>query len=151
MKDIIKFVQSAVSPTKKKNKTSTVPEILNALPLDSVDGVRHVFDTVTDYLKTAEQEKTNRANIEANKEKALLAIQSQRDLIAKLIDRTFDERGAVLAKQFETLDRALAAGNIEIVQASLSGMVTVIQSSPFKSVQEMQSALGMRDFVVRLE
>jgi hypothetical protein len=30
-------------------------------------------------------------------------------------------------------------------------MVAVIQTSPFKTVQEMQQALGAKDFVVRLE
>ena len=68
-----------------------------------------------------------------------------------LINRTFDERGQVLAKQFEALDHALANGNTELVQASLNGMVAVIQTSPFKTVQEMQQALGTKDFVVRLE
>jgi hypothetical protein len=136
---------------KKGKAGGDFQQVLSQLPMDASDGLKHVFDNVTDYLKVAEQEKTNRAKIEANKTLALTAIQNQRAMIEKLIDRTFDERGLVLAKQFEALDHALAAGNLEIVQASLSGMVAVIQTSPFKSVQEMQQALGAKDFVVRLE
>lgn len=124
---------------------------LQSLQRRRTQGVKHVFDNVIEYLKVAELEKSNRAAIEARKTVALEQIRSQRDTINLLINRTFDERGQVLAKQFAALDHALACGNIEVVQASLQGMVAVIQTSPFKTIQEMQQALGTKDFVVRLE
>lgn len=141
----------AMGGSKARKGNGDYQQVLEKLPVDSIDGLKHVFDNVTDYLRVAEQEKTNRAKIESNKMQALEAIRSQRELITLLINRTFDERGQVLAKQFEALDHALANGNIDIVQASLTGMVTVIQTSPFKTVQEMQQALGAKDFVIRLE
>lgn len=135
----------------KKPKGEDMALVFDKLPTDTTQGIKHVFDTVTEYLKVAEQEKTNRAQIESAKEQALAQIQSQRDTITLLINRTFDERGDVLKKQFEALDHALASGNVAVVQASLHAMVAVIQTSPFKTVQEMQQALGSKDFVVRLE
>lgn len=135
----------------KSRNGSNMALVFDKLPTDAAQGIKHVFDNVTEYLKVAEQEKTNRAQIDAAKQQALAQIQSQRDTITLLINRTFDERGAVLAKQFEALDHALANGNIAVVQASLQGMVAVIQTSPFKTIQEMQQALGSKDFVVRLE
>lgn len=147
---IVGFITS-LGAAKKTAGSGDIQQVLDKLPLDASEGMKHVFDNVTDYLRVAEQEKTNRAKIESNKVQALAAIQGQRELIELLINRTFDERGQVLAKQFEALDYALANGNLAVVQASLNGMVAVIQTSPFKTLQEMQQALGAKDFVVRLE
>lgn len=104
-----------------------------------------------DAFKIAEQEKTNRTEITARRDIALESIRAQRDAFSELMKYTFKERSVVLAKQFEALDFALANGNIEVVQSSLNAMVAVIQTSPFKNMQEMQTALGSKDFVVRLE
>lgn len=124
---------------------------ISGLPTGVVGGVQIVLTNITDYLKFAEQEQTNRTEITARRDVALASIQAQRDAFSELMKYTFQERSAVLAKQFEVLDFALASGNIEVVQSSLNAMVTVIQTSPFKSMQEMQTALGSKDFVVRLE
>lgn len=148
---LVSMITSLGAAKTKKPKTEDIQTVLSNVPLDAVQGVKHVFDNVVEYLKVSELEKTNRAGIEARKTVALEQIRSQRDTINQLINRTFDERGQVLAKQFAALDHALVSGNVEVVQASLQGMVAVIQTSPFKTVQEMQQALGTKDFVVRLE
>ena len=82
---------------------------------------------------------------------ALASIQAQRETISELIQFTFQERAATLQKQFDVLDQAMAQGNAAIVDSSLKSMVAVIQSSPFKSIQEMQQSLANKDFVIRLE
>ncbi|NYE59222.1 hypothetical protein FHW58_000374 [Duganella sp. 1224] len=148
---LVNMLTSLGAAKSKKPKGGDLQDVLSNVPLDAMQSVKHVFDNVTEYLKIAEQEQTNRANIAARRDVALEQIRSQRDTINLLIQRTFDERGQVLAKQFEALDRALANGDVAIVQASLQGMVAVIQTSPFKTIQDMQQALGSKDFVVRLE
>lgn len=120
-------------------------------PVPLVNGVSTVITSITDYLKIAEQEKTKRTEIVAKRDVAIAAIQAQRDMISELMQYTFQERATVLQKQFDVLDLAIASGNVDMVNSSLSAMVSVIQSSPFKNVQDMQHALGNKDFVVRLE
>lgn len=145
------------SQAAKKNKTSQTSNFgaivsnLNAMPIHVVDGVCSVVTEVTDYLKVAEQENTKRVEINAKRDEALAKIRAQRETFSELMRFTFQERAAVIDKQFKALDYALAQGNVEIVQAALNSMVTVLKTSPFKSVQEMQAALGCKDFVVRLE
>lgn len=124
---------------------------LSALPIHVVGGITDLVTSVTDYLTVAEQENTKRTTITANRDIALATIQAQRDTISELMKYTFQERAAVLQKQFEALDQALASSNVEMVSLSLNAMVAVIQSSPFKSIQEMQQALGNKDFTIRLE
>jgi hypothetical protein len=130
---------------------STVVKSMAGLPAHVVDGVTNVVSSVTDYMKVAEQEETKRTEIRARRDVALATIQAQRDTVMEMIRYTFQERALVLQKHFDVLDKALASGQTELVHTSLTGMVAVIQSSPFKNVQEMQQALGSKDFVVRLE
>lgn len=124
---------------------------LGGLPAHVVDGVKGMVSDVTDYLKVAQQEETKRTEITAKRDVALASIQAQRETISELIQFTFQERAATLQKQFDVLDQAMAQGNAAIVDSSLKSMVAVIQSSPFKSIQEMQQSLANKDFVIRLE
>lgn len=143
--------------TKNTAKTATLPAktkdlgLKGKLPLPIIDGVVDIVNEVTDYLKLAEIETTKRTEITARRDVALAAIQAQRETITQLLAYTFQERAAVIQKQFETLDQAIASGDTALAAQSLNSMVSVLQTSPFKSVQEMQSMLGNKDFVVRFE
>lgn len=124
---------------------------LNNVPLPIVDGVKEVLAGITDYLKVAEVEQTKRVDILTRRDIALQQLQNQRAAFEQLMRYTFQERAVVLQKQLDTLDRAMENGDVEVVKAALDGMVSVIQTSPFKNIQEMQAALGSKDFIVRLE
>lgn len=143
-------------PTKGSGKNA--PPIDAALknmkanvPVPIVDGVKEVLNGITDYLKVAEVEQTKRVDILARRDIALQQLHNQRAAFKQLMQFTFQERAVVLQKQLDTLDTAMANGNVEVIKAALDGMVSVIQTSPFRNVQEMQAALGSKDFVVRLE
>jgi hypothetical protein len=139
------------SPTSGAADLSLLTKSLAGLPVHVVDGVKNMVSDVTDYLKVAEQEKTKRTDITAKRDVALASIRAQREAISEMIQFTFQERASTLQKQFDVLDLAMAQGNAAIVDSSLRSMVQVIQSSPFKSIQEMQQSLANKDFVIRLE
>ena len=124
---------------------------LSKVPVPIVDGVKEVLNGITDYLKVAEVEQTKRVDILAKRDIALHQLHNQRAAFEQLMRFTFQERAVVLQKQLETLDFAMENGNVEVIKAALDSMVSVIQTSPFRDVQEMQAALGSKDFVVRLE
>lgn len=124
---------------------------LSNVPVPIVDGVKEVLNGITDYLKIAEVEQTKRVDILARRDIALQQLHNQRAAFEQLMSFTFQERAVVLQKQLDTLDFAMANGNVDVIKAALDGMVSVIQTSPFRNVQEMQAALGSKDFVVRLE
>ncbi len=157
MKQIIGWAGSTDKLTKAGKSTDIatvtgdVVRAMAGLPAHVVDSVTGIVSDVTDYLKVSEYEQTKRADITARRDIALATIQAQRETISELICYTFDERAAVLQRQFDTLDKALASGNVELVHVALNSMVTVIQSSPFKNVQELQKSLGSKDFMIRLE
>jgi hypothetical protein len=152
-----KNLVSAVPAASKKggsNLSRRVPEIIGSLekvPVHVADGVQSVITEITDYLKISEIESTKRTDIIARRDIAMQTLQNQRAVFEQLMQHTFQERAAVLQKQFDALDHAMSNGDLATIDKALSGMVSVIQTSPFKSIQEMQTALGSKDFVVRLE
>lgn len=121
------------------------------LPVPIVQGVTELVNGVTDYLKVAEIEETKRTEITSRRDVALSAIAAQRENISELLKYTFQERAAVIQKQFEVLDIAISRGDLALASQSLNAMVSVIQTSPFKNVQEMQAMLSNKDSVVRFE
>lgn len=142
------------SASRSRGSAEGIPSILKALdkvPVHVSQGVTAVLSEFTDYLKIAEVETTKRADILARRDVALLGLQNQRAAFEQLMTLTFQERAAVIQKQFDVLDIAMQKGDLTTIKNALDGMVSVIQSSPFKSVSEMQAALGSKDFVVRLE
>lgn len=120
-------------------------------PTVFIEGLNRLTTSVTDYLTVAQQESTKRAAIAAHRDVALAEISAQRENISELMRFTFQERAAVIERHFAALDQALAAGDASLAQSALQGMVQIVQSSPFKSIQEMQSAMQSKDFVMRLE
>ncbi|MBB4845220.1 hypothetical protein HNP55_003767 [Paucibacter oligotrophus] len=163
MNDAISGLMSIFSKVKNSSSKSISvvqnksPDLLGltkslaGMPVHVVEGLTDVLDNALDYLRVAEEEKTKREDISAKRDAALAEIRARRDIISQLMTYTFEERAVVIKKQFDVLDRALADGNVELVNASLISMVDVVKSSPFKSIQEMQSSLANKDFTIRLE
>jgi hypothetical protein len=139
----LKTTASSFTPLTSASGSIGVTLVTNAL--------NDIVSNVTEYLRVAQVEKTKRAAISAKRDIALASIRAQRESLSELLCYTFAERSAVLQKQFETLDRAIACGDPGTVELSLKAMLTVVQSSPFETIQKMQQALGDKDFVIRLE
>lgn len=143
--------KKTISSSSHGNYVSGIVKSLDKVPLHVSDGVKSVFNDITDYLKIAEIESTKRTDIIARRDVALQSIQSQRAIFEQLMKYTFQERASVINKQFQVLDNAMLNGDLATIKNALDGMVSVIQTSPFKSIQEMQKDLNSKDFVVRLE
>lgn len=140
-----------LSAAKNGSSVDSAIKNLSKVPVPIVDGVKEMLNGITDYLKVAEVEQTKRVDVLAKRDVALQTLHNQRAAFEQLMKFTFQERAVVLQKQLDTLDFAMSNGSVEIIKAALDGMVSVIQTSPFKNIQEMQVALGSKDFVVRLE
>jgi len=150
--DITKSAKDSLPVLLKNGKESKIDlGNISNVPVPIATGVKDVLDGIVDYLRVAEAEETKRTDIRAKQTVALTQLENQRALFEQLMAYTFQERAVVLQSQWQVLDSALKNGNVEQVKLALDGMVNVIQTSPFKSVTEMQEAFGSKDFVVRLE
>ena len=92
-----------------------------------------------DTIKYAEMQETKRVEINAQKEVAIEKIKTIGDAIKTYLEKTFDERGSIFAKQFEVVDAALKNGNLEMLAMSLNSINNLAAQSPFKALADMAS------------
>ena len=66
-------------------------------------------------------------------------INAQRDIPMTYLEHSFDERRENFQQFFEILDRAIDKGDTANVAATLSSIVELAQSSPFKDIASVQA------------
>jgi hypothetical protein len=106
-----------------------------------ITALRNITDVIQQYSIVREQEITKRLEIQQQRDIAISKIQAEKEIILTYLQQTFQERREVLHELFQTLDEAVKRGNIEIVDKSLSGIMTTIQSSPFKDFADFKRKL----------
>ena len=121
--------------TKTLAKTKTIP-----VPV--VDAANEVVEQVTELMRIREIEQTKREDIAARRDTALAAISSQKEIILECMRSTFAERAAVLQEDFKVIDEALERNDVQMLNAALTNMVQVIQTSPFQAIQQVVETKG---------
>lgn len=121
--------------TKTLAKTKTIP-----VPV--VDAANEVVEQVTELMRIREIEQTKREDIAARRDTALAAISSQKEIILECMRSTFAERAAVLQEDFKVIDQALERNDVQMLNAALTNMVQVIQTSPFQAIQQVVETKG---------
>ena len=104
-------------------------EVLNALcKLQSV---------ANETIKYAEEQETKRVEISAKKDVAIEKIKTIERCIKDYLEKTFDERRSIFAKEFECVDAALKTGNLELLSVSLNSINSLAAQSPFKALADV--------------
>ena len=113
--------------------------------LAAISTLTQVSNETIQYV--AEQE-TRREEIRAERNVAIARINAISDSIKLYLEKTFDERSAIFAKQFECVDAALRDGNTEMLAMTLNSINSLAASSPFKNladIGQVQKALTAED------
>lgn len=121
-----------------KNTNPTNPQEVMA----AIAALTQVSNETIQYV--AEQE-TKREEIRAERDVAIARIHAMSDNIKLYLEKTFDERSAIFAKQFECVDAALREGNTEMLAMTLNSINSLAASSPFKNladINQVQQALS---------
>ncbi len=124
-----------------KNTNPTNPQEVMA----AIATLTQVSNETIQYV--AEQE-TKREEIRAERNVAIARIHAMSDNIKLYLEKTFDERSAIFAKQFECVDAALREGNTEMLAMTLNSINSLAASSPFKNladINQVQQALSDGD------
>lgn len=107
-----------------------------------------LVEVATDTVKYVAEQETKQEEIRAKRDVAIAQINATSACIKEYLDKTFDERSAIFAKQFECVDAALRTGNNEMLAMSLNSINSLAASSPFKNladINQVQQALGDSD------
>lgn len=130
----------------KKAVTSKTPS-----PASLVTGVTDCVTAITDYLKVKESEQSKRVEIQARRDIAITAIQSQKEVLLSFIEKTYAERSFVIQHSLDMLDKAIERGDVNVVNSLLATIVNVIQINPLEQIKKVSDALSNQDSILRLE
>ena len=109
-----------------------------------------VLNAVTEYARTLEREKTNRANVERKRKSAIAVIQSERHVMLSYLKRRFGERSALYEQYFKLIDTALSLENEQILRIALESIQNIYQDSPCSGIDEFKQQFDAMSEVVRI-
>lgn len=150
----VEIVSATLIPTVKENMTDEeeeqfINEVYNAVQLDfsSPQAVAESFQrfakVTQEVAKFAEVQETKRTQIRMDAEVAIKKVEAMRDTLKEYLEKSFDERSAIFAKQFEVVDKALATGDNNMLSMGLTSINELAASSPFKALADINSVQKM--------
>jgi hypothetical protein len=110
----------------------------------------HVLQALSEYAKTLEHEKSNRAEIERKRETALSVIRSERKTLVEYLGRRFGERKALYEQYFRLVDAALELQNEEIVRLALESILNIYQDNPCAGLEAFRQQFETISEAVRI-
>jgi hypothetical protein len=119
-------------------------------PKEAVEVVKTLINVAGEVRKFEELQITKRVAIQSEKEKALAIIEMQKKILMTYLEKTFDERKDVFAKQFQVVDDAIQKGNIQQLAIGLDSINKLASTSPFKdlsSIEQVGKALDDKNHV----
>lgn len=150
----VEIVSATLVPTVKENMTDEeeeqfINEVYNAVQLDfsSPQAVAESFQrfakVTQEVAKFAEVQETKRTQIRMDAEVAIKKVEAMRDTLKEYLEKSFDERSAIFAKQFEVVDKALATRDNNMLSMGLTSINELAASSPFKALADINSVQKM--------
>lgn len=106
-------------------------------PEDVLNALCKLQSVANETIKYAEEQETKRVEINAKKDVAIEKIKAIESCIKDYLDKTFDERRSIFAKEFECVDAALKMGNLELLSVSLNSINSLAAQSPFKALADV--------------
>jgi hypothetical protein len=110
----------------------------------------HVLQALSEYARTLEHEKSNRAEIERKRKTALSAIRSERKMMIEYLNHRFGERKALYEQYFRLVDTALELQNEEIVRLALESILNIYQDNPAAGLEGFRQQFEAISEVVRI-
>ena len=109
-----------------------------------------VLNAVTEYARTLEREKTNRANVERKRKSAITVIRSERHIMIEYLKQRFGERGTLYDQYFRLIDTALQVENEDILRIALESIQNIYQDSPCGGIDEFKQQFDSMSEVIRI-
>lgn len=119
-------------PVRKVVRSKQVP-IPNASALSALSDI---VSAAREYGQIRQEESTKRARIAAEEHVQVERIRAAEEILREYFDRVFTERAAARDEMFNRLDRAMEAGDPQMVHAVVRGIVDLAQSSPLAGLED---------------
>ena len=108
-------------------------------PQQCMAALSEIYSVADETIKYCAEQETKRETIRAERDVAIAKIKEMGELVRVYLEKTYDERRDIFAKQFEVIDASIASGNVEMLAMTLNSMNELAASSPFKNLADIQS------------
>ena len=99
-----------------------------------------VLRLYVEYRKTAEIQVTERERIWAERDKAVAAIEAERELLLVYFKQRSEEREGVLEQFFALLKEGRIARDADKIDVALEGILGVVKDSPLKDLENFRAS-----------
>lgn len=106
---------------------------------DPLEAIRMVAAAYSEYKKIRETELAKRQEIRSWEKINVEKIRTQRELLMRYLDLSFDERKQNFSRMFDVLDRCVENGAMESIALTLRSLIDMASSGPFKELATSQS------------
>ncbi|MFJ8834313.1 hypothetical protein [Micromonospora aurantiaca] len=105
---------------------------------------------IVDVAKRVDANMTERARIEAERDKEIARISAASQGLRDYLDRVFAERRELHQGFFARLDKAIEDRDPETIRACVTGIVEVAKHSPLNDIVELRSVWADPDAVIEI-
>jgi hypothetical protein len=119
--------------------------VLSNMPTNHTAAASNSFNMLVgawrDYKTVQAVETTKRAQIQADKEVAIKAIEEQSALLRNYFEHVFAERKSIIQNNFALLEQALAQDNLQMASLAMDSINQLVQQSPLAQAKTMIASL----------
>ena len=108
------------------------------------------IQATVEYLKTHETERTQREYIRAKRDVLVTVLNTERDCLLAYFEHRFAERRSALEEFYRLLHTAVESGDTKQLQASLAGILGIIQDNPLDDLVEFREKWSNPEFTIEL-
>lgn len=108
-------------------------------PTQALEGLKTFVDVVRENHRVTEEETTKRVDISVMRDIEVKKIRAQKEILQNYFDSIFSERRYVIEEMFDKLDKGIENNNLELIQMSMSSIVSIAQESPLKQVASLMN------------
>lgn len=114
----------------------------SASPTSALDGFNMLINAHQEYTRIRETEQTKRHAIEAWRDIEVNKTNQQVTVFREYLQLQFAERRVMIDGFFNTLDEGIKNNNDVAIQAAMTGIVNIAQSSPLVGMENCLQALN---------
>jgi capsid protein len=99
-----------------------------------------VIREYVNYRRIVEEQKTERERIVSERDRAVKALEAEKEVILDYFERRFKERKEALSGLFDILHQGIVNKNDNVIDKALEGIVGIVKDNPLKDFETFRQA-----------
>lgn len=129
--------QNDQSPRVVKAAGFIVEQASKFTPADALSALTMLVQVTRESVQIHQVESTKREKIRAYRDTEVERIKASEAVLRDYFDRVFQERRETHRRLFETLDQAVASGDVAAMQTIVGGIVEIARTSPLANIGDL--------------